>query len=146
MQGGYSAYPYNTRTPYPDQYYAPQTAFPSAYPNGGGREPTANIYADWPTVPQPHVAGQNHIQRPRQERNLMHPNVPGNTPMPRPKQLSTRYNPQLKSAMKRPGRSVSDPAGQLQRTRTNSDPRHTLNPMTRTRTNSNAAKAIPGLF
>lgn len=143
MQGGYSAYPYNTRTPYPDQYYAPQTAFPSAYPNGGGREPTANIYADWPTVPQPHVAGQNHIQRPRQERNLMHPNVPGNTPMPRPKQLSTRYNPQLKSAMKRPGRSVSDPAGQLQRTRTNSDPRHTLNPMTRTRTNSNAAKAIP---
>lgn len=145
MQGAYSAYPYNTHNPYPGQYYALQTPFPNAYPNGSGREPIANIYADWPKVPQPQAAGQTTMPRPRQERNLRQPNEPGNTPMPRPKQLSTRYNPQLRSAMKRPGRSLSDPVGQLQlqRTRTNSDPRHTVNPMTRTRTNSNAAKDIP---
>jgi len=69
--------------------------------------------------------------------------VSGTTPMQRPKKNYTRNNPKLKSAMKRPGRSVYDPVGQLQRSRTNSDPRHTLNPMTRTRTNSNAAKDIP---
>lgn len=142
MQGAaYPAYPYNTRTPYPAHYYPPQT-FPNVYPNGGGREPT-NIYADWPQVPN---AAQNSMPRPREERAQRQSNGPGNTPMPRPKQLASRYRPQLKSAMKRPARSVSDPSDQLQRTRTNSDPRRTLNPMTRTRTSSNAAKDIPGLF
>jgi hypothetical protein len=146
MQGAaYPAYPYNTRTPYPAHYYPPQT-FPNAYPNGGSREPTTNIYADWPQVPQPPNAAQNSMPRPREERTQRQSNGPGNTPMPRPKQLASGYRPQLKSAMKRPPRSVSDPSGQLQRTRTNSDPRRTLNPMTRTRTSSNAAKDIPGLF
>jgi hypothetical protein len=149
MQGAYSAYPYNTPTAYPGHYYPPQTAFPNAYPNGGGREPAANIYADWPKVPQPQNVGQNPMPRPRQERNPIphrQPNAPGNTPMPRPQQLSTGHKSQLKSAMKTTRRSVSDPVNQLQRTRTNSDPRRSLNPMTRTRTNSNAAKDIPGPF
>ena len=133
MQGTYSPY-----APYPSQYYAPT----APYPNGGGREPAVNIYTDWPTVPQGQPPGHSSMPRPRQERNVRPPN---GTPMPRPQQLSTRYNPQLKSAMKRPDRSVSDPVhGQLQRTRTNSDPRHTLNPMTRTRTSSNVGKDIPG--
>ena len=144
MQSTYSAYPYNAQTPYPSHYYPPLTP-PNAYQNGGGREPAANIYANWPKIPQAQTSGQ--MPRPRQERNTMpqrQANGPGNTPMPRPKQLSSRQQPQLKSALKRPGRSVSDPVGQVQRTRTNSDPRRTLHPMTRTRTNSNAAKDIPG--
>ncbi|KIM85181.1 hypothetical protein PILCRDRAFT_817175 [Piloderma croceum F 1598] len=142
MQGAaYSAYPYNTRTPYPAHYYPPQT-FPNVYPNGGSREPTT-IYADWPQMPQPPNAAQNSMPRPREERAQRQSNGPGNTPMPRPKQLASRYRPQLKSAMKRPARSVSDPSDQLQRARTNSDPRRTLNPMTRTRTSSNVAKDIP---
>jgi hypothetical protein len=136
MQGtAYPAYPYNTPYPAPGQYYPPQ-AFPNAYANGSGREPTTNIYADWPKTSHPQNGVQNSMPRPRQER----------AQMPRPQQLATGYRPQLKSAMKRPARSVSDPSGQLQRMRTNSDPRRTLNPMTRTRTNSNAAKDIPGLF
>jgi len=145
MQGAYSAYPYNTRAPYPGQYYPPQTTFPNPYQNGG-REPTANIYADWPKVASSQNVAQNQMSRPRQERSSVQqrlPSGPGNTPMPRPNQLSTGHRPHLKSAMKRPGRSVSDPVDQLQRTRTNSDPRRTLNPMTRTRTSSNAAKDIP---
>jgi hypothetical protein len=142
MQSAYSAYPYNARTPYPAHYYPPQTVYANPYPNGG-RDATTNIYADWPKIPPPQNAGTS---RSRQERNSQRqPNGPGNTPMPRPKQISTR-EPRLKSAMKRPGRSVSDPVGQLERTRTISDPMRTLNPMTRTRTSSNAAKDIPGLF
>jgi len=142
MQAGYNAYSYNA---YPGQYYAPQTAFSNSYSNGGG-QPSGNIYADWPKMGQPQAGGQSAMPRPRQGRDPRQSNGLGNTPMPRPTQLSTRYNPQLKSAMKRPSRSGSDPSGQLQRARTNSDPRRTLNPMTRTRTNSNAAKDIPGSF
>ena len=73
------------------------------------------------------------------------PTTAGNTPMPRPKQPSTKPNPPLRSAMRRPNRP-SDPTSQIQRARTISDPRRTLNPMTRARTNSSAARDIPGSF
>ena len=94
------------------------------------------------------VSAQNSMPRPREERAQRKSNGPGNTPMPRPKQLASRYRPQLKSAMKRPAQSVFDPSDQPRRTQlgANSDPRRTLNPMTRTRASSNAAIDIPGLF
>lgn len=149
MQATYSGYSYNApQGPYPPagQYYAPQTAFPNAYPNGGGLDiPVYPEYQQWPQQ-QPQAAGQTPMQRPRQLSERRQPKGgAGNAAMPRPKHISSRSKPPLRSAMKRPVRSTSEPVPGLLRARTNSDSKRTLQPMTRPRTDSNAAKDIPGL-
>lgn len=153
MQPNYGGYqPYNPRAPYPQsgQYYAP-AAYPGAYPNGGGYADYPAEYHAWQNNPQlAPIAAQTPMARPQQlwEQQQMpqrQPSNVGGTPMPRPKTLTSKTKPPLKSAMKRPARSVSEPVGFVQRPRTNSDPHGTLKQLARKRTNSNTARDIPGM-
>ncbi|KIM86223.1 hypothetical protein PILCRDRAFT_816153 [Piloderma croceum F 1598] len=57
MQGAaYSAYPYNTRTPYPAHYYPPQT-FPNVYPQSPTSQatPVHSARAARSLSPNPHA-------------------------------------------------------------------------------------------
>lgn len=150
MQPAYGGYqPYTAQAPYPGQYYAP-AGYTNGYPNGGTYPDPAAAYPAWQNAPQMAPAtGQTPMARPQQ---LYDPQMPqrqpsnsGGTPMPRPKTLNTKTKPALKSAMKTPSRSVSDPMGFGHRPRTQSDPHGTLKQFARARTNSVTARDIPGM-
>lgn len=148
MQPAYGGYqPYAPQAPYPGQYY-PQAPYANGYPNGNAYPDPAAAYPAWQNTPQmAPLAGQTPMARPQQ---LWEPQMPqrqvsnGGTPMPRPKTLSSKTKPPLKSAMKRPARSVSEPIGYGHRARTNSDPHGTLKQFSRARTDS-TTRDIPSM-
>ena len=147
MQAGYAGYtPYNPHAPFPPAapYYAPQAAYPpNGYVNGTPVDMTMYPeYSPWPSQPQSHP-GATPMPRPRQLSERWQ--VAEDSQMPRPKRHSTKNDKtKLKSAMKKPARSQSAPVPAAHRTRKSSDPKRTLHPVTRARTNSNAGRECPG--
>lgn len=152
MQPAYGGYqPYTAQAPYPGQYYA-NAGYTNGYPNGNTYPEPAATYQPWQNTPQmppqmPPVNGQTPMARPQQlwdtSMPQRQPSNGGSTPMPRPKTLNTKTKPPLRSAMKKPARSVSEPM-YGRRARTNSDPHGALGQFSRARTNSVTARDIPG--